>query len=58
MLKFVANVTYSNGATESAIIKAETRKQAWEKLLLAFDGGDGLADVSIRGPVLPKYEIK
>lgn len=57
-MKFTAILTYNTGETTGAAVQADSCREAWRKLLDAFDGGENIRSVTLAQVLTPERIIK
>ena len=57
-MKFTAILTYNTGETTGASVQADSCREAWRKLLDAFDGGENIRSVTLAQVLTPERIIK
>lgn len=55
-MKYAAIVTYSNGASTGATVCAEGSKEAWDKIVKLFGGGDSICNIQISAIITEERE--
>ena len=46
-MKYAVIVTYVNGSSTGATLKARSNREAWEKVLLLFNGGQNVQGIQV-----------
>ena len=46
-MKYAVIVTYVNGTSTGATLKARSNREAWEKVLLLFNGGQNVQGIQV-----------
>lgn len=57
-MEFAAVITYNTGENTGAAVRADSRREAWHKLLDAFDGGENIRSVQLAQVLTPERIIK
>lgn len=57
-MKFAAILSYNTGEATGAAVQADNCREAWRKLLDAFDGGENIRSIQLAQVLTPERIIK
>ncbi len=57
-MKFAAILSYNTGEATGAAVQADSCREAWRKLLDAFDGGENIRSIQLAQVLTPERIIK